>query len=75
MKRFSHYDFAAFSGEDVLLQAKDIQHYQYANWHKVIWNREYIEPHVVYDVAYLYSTGLLPPYDLYIPYKSSYYRS
>jgi len=42
----------------------DLGHFAHARWRKVFWWGEAMpEVHVRYDLAYLVSTGLLPPYD------------
>jgi Ca2+-binding RTX toxin-like protein len=58
------YDVKFTQGGQTVFSDADIQQYAYSTWHQAVASPGAVDPHVVYDTAYLIATGAIPAYDL-----------
>jgi hypothetical protein len=61
------YDVKFTQGGQTVFSDANIQQYAYSTWHQAVASPGAVDPHVVYDTAYLIATGAIPAYDLSTP--------
>ena len=70
------YGMRITSGNNVVENMKKVIHYPHSRWYRVInSSKNTYDPIVIFDMQYLYSTFMVPPYDLSIKYNSQHILS